>query len=267
MTKKRISKPIFAACLILQAADASALDMRVAAELMNFDYEETDTQGNILNQETGYIPGLTLAASHPYRSIYNTWEFSVYGGRVDYDGQTQGGQPHQTTTEQTIYRILYRLSWSPRNTEGAFYGKAYWQQWDRDIQPNNGVLGLFERYQWWTLEAGVQVPFIKNKQRNLLLELGALVTTNGTILIDLTEAGFGNPTLDLGDGYGYSGKLKYEFLHTGNSSFQFGLQFKRWEFGRSNSKTVSNGNTVIVITEPDSTTRQTTLSASYRYHF
>ena len=255
------------ACMMALPSSGHSTDVRIAAEVMYFDYEETDTLGNTLNRETGYIPGLTLAASHPYRSIFNTLEFSIYDGQVDYDGRTQSGQPHQTTTEQNILRLLYRLSWSPRGTEGALYGKIYWQQWDRDIQPNNGVLGLFERYRWWTLEAGVQVPLIKDKRRNLLFELGALATTNGTIMIDLADLGFGNPTLDLGDDYGFSGKLKYEVLHSSNSSFEFGLQFRRWEFGRSNSKTVSDGTTTIVITEPDSTSMQTTLSAGYRYHF
>jgi hypothetical protein len=248
-------------------AGGYAADIRISAELMHFDYEETDTQGNILNQETGFIPGFTLAASQPYRTIFNTLEFSLYDGRVDYDGRTQLGQPHQTTTEQTILRLLYRLSWLPQNSKSGFYGKVYWQQWDRDILPNNDVLGLFERYQWWTVEAGVQVTLIKDKRRNLLFELGALATTNGTIMIDLADLGYGNPSLNLGDDYGFSSKLKYEILHRNNGSFQFGVQFRRWEFGRSNSKTISNGSSVITITEPDSTTMQTTLSAGYRYHF
>jgi hypothetical protein len=252
--------------LSLPAAAFSA-DMRVAAELMHFDYEETGLSGNKLNQETGYIPGLSIAASWPYRSTSNTVEFSVYGGPVDYDGSTQAGQPHHTTTEQTILRLLYRLDWSPQDTEGAFYGKAYWQQWDRDIKPNNGVLGLFERYRWWSFEAGVQVPFIKQERRKLLLELGVLATSNGTIMIDLTDSGFGRNTLDLGNGYGFSGELKYEVLHSDNNSLQFGVQLAIWEFGRSNSKTVSNGSNVITITEPDSTTRQTILSASYIHRF
>ena len=241
--------------------------MRIAAELMHFDYEETDISGNTLNQETGFIPGFTVAASQPYRSIRNTVEFSLYGGDVDYDGQTQAGQPHQTTTEETIYRLLYRLDWSPQDTDGAFYGKAYWQQWDRSIQPNNGVSGLFERYQWWTLEAGVQVPFIKDEKQDLLLELGMLTTFNGTIMVDLAAAGFGQPVLDLGNGFGVAGELKYVFKQSRNSSFQFGVQLKRWEFGRSNSKTISDGSNVFTITEPDSTTVQTTLSASYIHHF
>jgi hypothetical protein len=255
------------ACLLALPASGHAVDVRVAAEVMHFDYEETDTQGNTLNQETGFIPGLTLAASSPYRRIFNTLEFSIYDGGVDYDGRTQSGQPHQTTTEQNILRVLYRLSWSPDNMAGALYGKVYWQQWDRDIQPNNNVLGLFERYRWWTLEAGVQVPFIKEKQRNLLLEIGALATTNGTIMIDLADLGYGKPTLDLGNEYGFSAKLKYEVLYRSNSSFQFGVQIRRWEFGRSNSKTISDGTNHIIITEPDSETMQTMLSAGYRYHF
>jgi hypothetical protein len=44
-------------------------------------------------------------------------------------------------------------------------------------------------------------------------------------------------------------------------------RFKTWEFGRSNSKTVSNGSSTITITEPESTTYQTTISASYIHSF
>ena len=253
--------------LLMVSANSQATDLRFAAELMYFDYEETDVFGRSLNRETGFIPGFTVAASQPYRSIHNTVEFSLYGGDVDYDGETQAGQPHQTTTAETIYRLLYRLSWSPEDSEGAFYGKAYWQQWDRDIQPNDGVSGLFERYQWWTVEAGVQVPFIKNEQRELLLELGMLATNNGTISINLTTAGYGEHTLNLGNGIGYSAALLYEMKLASNNRFQFGARLKGWEFGRSNSKTISNGTDVITITEPDSTTMQTTLSASYIHHF
>jgi hypothetical protein len=250
--------------LLTFAVNSHATDLRFAAELMYFDYEETDVFGRSLNRETGFMPGFTVAASQPYRSIHNTVEFSLYGGDVDYDGQTQAGQPHQTTTTETIYRLLYRLSWSPEDSEGAFYGKAYWQQWDRDIQPNDGVSGLFERYQWWTAEAGVQVPFIKDEQHSLLLELGMLTTFNGTIMVDLDAAGYGSPELDLGNGVGFSGELKYAFMQRKNSSFQLGVQLKRWEFGRSNSETLADGRTIY---EPDSTTMQTTLSASYIHHF
>jgi hypothetical protein len=246
---------------------APALDLRLGGELMYFDYEETDLSGNSLNQETGFIPGLSIAAAHAYRNLNNAIEFSLYGGDVDYDGQTQAGVPHQTTTTETIYRLLYKLSWSPLDTDNAFYGKAYWQQWDRDIQPANNVQGLFERYQWWTLEGGVQIPFIKQEDSSLLLELGLLTTFNGTMSINLTSAGYGEHTLDLGNGVGYAAALKYEITMAGNNRLQFGARINGWEFGRSNSKTISNGINTITITEPDSTTMQTILSASYIHRF
>ncbi len=255
-------------CMMALSTISYAMDLRVAAELMYFDYEETVASGNTLNtlnQETGFLPGITLAAILPYRRIDNTLEFSIYDGQADYDGQTQAGQPHQTTTEETIYRLMYKLSWSPLSTEAAFYGKTYWQQWDRDIQSKNGVSGLFERYQWWTVEAGAQLPFFKRDSQKLLLELGLLATLDGTIMVDL--ASFGSPVLDLGNSIGFSSELKYEFKQAANSSLQFGIQFKTWEFGKSNSETLTDGSNTLTIYEPDSTTIQTTLSASYIRYF
>lgn len=247
--------------------NSHATDLRVAAELMYFDYEETDTSGNTLNKETGFIPGISIAASRPYRGVDHSLEFSAYGGEVDYDGQTQAGQPHQTTTEQSIYRLQYRLSWSLESTDADLYGKVYWQRWDRDIQPNNGVLGLFERYQWWSIEAGTEVPLMRKDKQDLLLGLGILTTLYGTIMIDLSDTGFGEPVLDLGNGIGFFGELKYAIKQTNNSSLKFGIQFRTWEFGRSNSETISDGSSFISITEPDSKTVQTTLFASYIHHF
>lgn len=267
MDQQTITIRCILACVFTISTSTQAVDLRIAAELMHFDYEETDMSGNILNQETGFMPGLTIAAEQPFHRIDNSFEFSVYDGQIDYDGRTNTGLPHQTTTEESIYRLLYKLSWSPLSTKAALYGKAYWQQWDRDIQPNNGVQGLFERYQWWTIEAGATLPFIQTDNQNLLLELGLLTTFNGTILIDLSNAGFGSPVLDLGNSVGFSGELIYRLRQSQYSSLQFGVQFKTWEFGRSNSKTLSNGSSTITIFEPDSTTIQTTLSASYIHHF
>ena len=255
------------ASLFIATTSSHAVNLEAAAELMYFDYEETGIAGDTLNQETGYIPGFSIGASRPWLNTDHSIEFSLYGGSVDYDGQTQSGQPHQTTTEQTIYRFLYRLGWSPQDTDGGFYGEIYWQQWDRDIQPNNGVSGLFERYQWWSIEAGVEVPLVRKNRHDLLLELGVLTTFNGTLLVDLSSAGYGEPLLDLGNGAGFASELRYAFNQNDSGSFHFGIAYKTWEFGRSNSVTVSNGIDFITITEPDSRTAQTTFFASYIHHF
>ena len=261
------SRLVSLTCLAVLSAGVHALDTRAAAELMYFNYEETDVDGNRLNKETGYLPGISIAASQRFRTARHSFEFSAYGGEVDYDGQTQSGVPHETRTKQTIYRLLYRLSAPLETTDAELYGTVYWQQWDRDIQPNNNVLGLFERYEWWSIEGGVEVPLMRKDRQDLLLGLGVLTTLYGTISIDLRDLGFGEPELDLGDGIGFFGELKYDIRRWENSSLQFGVTFRTWEFSRSNSKTISNGSEFITITEPDSTTAQTTLSASYIHRF
>ncbi len=104
--------------MLAASANSHATDLSVAAGLMYFDYEETE-DGISLNHETGFIPGISITASHPYHSVDHSFEFSAFDGEVDYDGNTQNLQPHQTTTEQSIYRLLYRLSWSPESTDAA----------------------------------------------------------------------------------------------------------------------------------------------------
>ena len=159
------------------------------------------------------------------------------------------------------------MSWAPENDQGELYAKAYWQQWDRSIQPNNGVSGLFEQYQWWSLEAGTRVSIYTNSHHDVFFDLGILTTNNGTIMVDLSNAGYGKPVLDLGDGLGINSSINYRMAYTGNSAFLFGLRYTTWDFGRSSIKTISNGSTTISIVEPDSTTQQLTASISYIHKF
>ena len=251
----------------LTANNAVALELGASAELMYFNYEEFDTSDATLNTEIGFLPGFTISAAQPFRAINNTLEISLYGNRVDYDGQTQSGQPHQTETNETIYRLLYRLSWAPVNDQGELYAKAYWQQWDRSIQPNNGVSGLFEQYQWWSFEAGGRISVYSTPRHKVFIDLGVLTTRNGIIMVDLSNAGYGEPVLDLGNGVGFNSAVNYRMAHKTNGAFLFGLRYATWNFGRSNVKTISNGSSTISIVEPDSTTQQLTFTVGYNHKF
>lgn len=272
MRAKNNQNCVLAAGILFVSVNCHAIDLHFAGELMYFEYEETGDDGSRLNKETGYIPGVSVAASQLYRGITHNIEYSFYGGDVDYDGQTQTGIPHQTRTDQRIYRLQYRFSGSLESTDADLYGKVYWQQWDRDIQPRNNVGGLFERYEWWSLEAGIEVPLMRRDRQDLLLELGILTTLNGTMTVDLSALGYGEPVLDLGNETGFSGELKYEIRPQQNTSLRFGLQFRTWEFGRSNTLVIIDGTalcgrSLCPIYEPASKTIQTVLSASYIHHF
>jgi hypothetical protein len=133
--------------------------------------------------------------------------------------------------------------------------------------PSDGVSGLLERYQWWTIEAGLRTTLWQQLSHSLTFELGVLETSYGTIQIDLSDSGYGKPVLDLGNGLGASLSLEYAVELTSNNRLQLGIGYSRWKFGRSNSKAVSNGAGTIIVTEPDSLSNQTTLSLGYQIQY
>lgn len=241
--------------------------VNASIKLLNFNYEEFDPSGASFNKETGNIPGFSIAASNKLDNFINTVSFEAYDGRVDYDGQTQSGAPHKTNTEETLNRLFYKLNWSPESNSSSVYGKIAWQQWDRNILPANNISGLFEQYQWWAFEIGLLATLFENNTNKWQFELGISKIDNGTIEIDLSKQGYGQPTLELGDGQGLAAALIYQHILTDNNKIGLSLQHQHWTFGRSNTQSISNGSTTIDITEPRSVSRHSILSVNYSYYF
>ncbi len=243
--------------------------INAAASLLNFDYEEFDESGNSFNTEKGIIPGAFIYISSTGKSsrLTNSAGVELYGGQVNYDGETQSGIPLTTDTNETIYRLFYKLNGSLENYGVSAYGKVTWQQWDRDILSNRLTSGLFERYQWWAFELGFSLPLHKDNKSTWLFELGATRTSNGTIQIDLDRQGFGRPELDLDNGSGFTTALRYQFTMSARSEIGFELRHQLWTFGRSNTKTISNGSILLDITEPRSVSKHSSASITYRYYY
>jgi len=252
---------------ILSAPLYADTSIEALAKLRYFNYEEFDLSGRSLNKETGVIPGGALTLSNTQGQLTNVYAFEVYDGRVDYDGHTQSGTPHQTKTDETQYFLSYKLKWTDSENKNAVYSKIGWQNWDRYIRPDSGVAGLFERYQWWQFEAGIQASLFKEEGRELTAELAVLKTSHGTIEVNLSDFGYGIPELNLDGRSGVNTTLQYKVAIKQNSSIQFSLHYNRWEFGRSNSQTLSNGVTQITIVEPRSVSQMSTLSVGYVYLF
>jgi len=85
--------------------------------------------------------------------------------------------------------------------------------------------------------------------------------------VDLEAYGYGQPVLNLGVGSGMSTALKYQHQMPNRDCIGLSLEYRYWTFGRSNSKTISNGFDTITITEPRSVTKQTILSIIYSHYF
>ncbi|MBI3188573.1 MAG: hypothetical protein HYZ31_12000, partial [Gammaproteobacteria bacterium] len=88
---------------------ATAGNNNLTFDLMYFDYEEFDPADFSLNHETGFIRGLSATFARNQHEL----KMSFYTGRVDYDGYTQALTPHQTQTNQTLFKVFYRYHIPP----------------------------------------------------------------------------------------------------------------------------------------------------------
>ena len=213
------------------------------------------------------MPGVNLTAGQQAIGLMHTLEMAYWRGTVDYNGQTQNGTPLRTDTDQAIWSLDYRADWRLPRLPAGLYGRVGWQNWDRDIQPAGNASGLFERYRWWTFEAGFSADILTLKKHTLTLELGGLVTRNGTIEIDLRAFGVGEPELDLGDGSGFAVRGGWQWQLGDRDSVVTLLEYEFWDFARSENATVSDGMNSIVIAEPESDSKRVGLSVQYVRHF
>jgi len=219
-------------------------NISVSPGIMYFNYEEFDLNDVTLDTEIGFLPGISFLIKEKQHSL----GAHIFSGEVEYDGQTQLGVPHKTDTDETLYYLFYRHDFLTTNQHNFFVGLNY-QFWERFIQANNGVGSLYEEYSWWSAEAGIKYT---TDNQHLILEVAGFRTFNGDILIDLSNLGYGEPVLNLGDKFGLRSLLAVNLKTDSFSSMQMGVEYKYWGFGRSNTETLSNGITAISIVEPES---------------
>lgn len=246
---------IFAASLY--SADSNTeTRLSVAPSLLNFDYTEFNASGGILDEETGLIPGIQFLLSRDFseRQLSVELEISAYGGNVDYVGHTQSGLAHNTTTNEELLRVGARLI-SPLSANTDVYLGTKYQRWNRDIFSNNGVAGLFERYQWWELSAGTRTSFAVRENQSWIADIALLRTIDPTIYVDLSSVDAGSTDLDLGAETGARLQLIWKLSKDNQTTYAINAFYEIWGFGMSDSKATSGGSTSYSIYEPESETR------------
>lgn len=240
-------------------------NLSLTGHLLYFDYEEFSDNGLSLDKETGFIPGISFALNKDEHLL----NFSLYDGTVDYDGHTNLGAVHKTDTDESLFIFGYRRSipFILDTDKNHYYLQLNYQIWDRDIQPSNGVNGLFEQYTWWSLEAGINSNIYESGNLTVNLDAGVFHTVNGKIAVDLKASGYGEPSLDLGDKPGAQGKLSFQNKLSEQQTLHFNLNYKYWKFDKSNSKTLFNGFSTKTINEPKSQSSYIILSLGLTQYF
>ncbi|MFV2031566.1 MAG: hypothetical protein ACC663_03635 [Gammaproteobacteria bacterium] len=264
---KRLGRHFFLSGLIwLPPSLLYADDLVLTPTLYFFNYQEFNQNNQLLDKEQGAIPGLRLSFNPVQRAENLRAHVSLYGGRVDYTGQTQLGVPHETETiEQLInFGVTLDPGYQSAFLDNIFFGFQYWN-WDRDILTRNNVLGLHENYSWFELELGLSLESRDNPSSSYWLSLSAFRTLGPKMKLKLPSS---SVTLDLGSKPGFRLRAGKKWGNSRGWLSSVNLLVEYWEFGRSNSVFTDDffGQSGFV-TEPRSETRHSALEFMIRYGF
>ena len=243
-----------------------ASNLELTPTLYYFNYHEFDQSDRLLDKEQGVIPGIRLSFNPVQQAEDIKAHVSLYGGRVDYTGQTQLGAPHKTETiEQLInFGVTLAPGYLAAIHDNIFFGFQYWY-WDRDILTRNNVLGLHEIYSWYELELGLSFETEIDPASFYWFKLSAIHTVAPEIELRLPSS---SVTLDLGSRPGFRLRAGRRWKNGKGWLGSINLLVEYWEFGRSNSVFTTDffGQSGF-ITEPRSETLHSAVEFNIRVRF
>ena len=245
-----------------------------------FNYSEYSQNGTELNNEQGLLPGFALQFEYTQHNHVLRLHSSLYDGKVDYDGRTQGGTAHTTDTETQLFNLGLRLLpaqlefplqdflqtdlFSSLQAPRFFIGLQYWR-WDRDILTRNNVQGLHEIYSWYEIEFGLQLKSAIENQAWYWAELSALYNVNPQMKILLPNS---EVNLKLGSQAGARLRLGKSWQTSATLALSLSVFAEYWEFGRSNTE-LSNDffGRSAYLTEPRSETLHSGIVLDFSWRF
>lgn len=140
----------------LWADGPAPLGVDISSALQYTNMREVDS-ANTLVHETGWLPGL---AGGIYRD-QGDWrlEGSLYGftGDLNYNGELQDGQPHQTTTDTDYAGGQLSATWHQDGWATTISGGYHY--WHRYLLADSTAGASVENYSWYQLGLGISHRF------------------------------------------------------------------------------------------------------------
>lgn len=257
----------FVFCLMLFSMPASAeTSLEFGGVAGHFHYEESSSSGDRLNRESGVLPG--LYGAFVYRLPLGEW-FKVsatrYSGDVRYEGQSQSGVPLRSRSDAALWFADATAGWRGVTHSHLIFVpmvRLGYREWQRDILPTDFTRKLSENYRWFELGVGGSLCYPERVGwlDSLCAEGWAIYTFDGSVKVDLTELGAGQPKLRLGARPGAA----IRFLAT-VGSLEFSLFGQLWKFGSSEPESVDWSSGKLVIEEPASQSWLAGLSLGFQF--
>lgn len=243
------------------AQEQDGIKLLLGSNLQRFDYSEYGDQGKLLDREKGFLPGLLIGIERDQGAWQVAGQLSYHVGGVTYTGETNGGTPISTITQQQItnveLRAGYRFQQMQQIRPTLYFGVAT-HSWGRDIQPTHTasgtpVGGLLETYHWWQAFLGVKMLSRKTTYFDWGLDARLTRIIAPRIAIDYFGL-YDNTQLRLDERWGFRVALPMTYLIENSTMLVFEPYLEKYKLGRSPSaKLTSQGIIKGTVFEPDST--------------
>lgn len=235
---------------------ASEYSISVSADTTRFDYAETNSAGQLLDTEKadfGKVSGATISFEPRYQGLYATASYAT--GNTEYIGSILGsGNPYGSargTTYNEIGDYNFGYKATARNFRSDFempvtFGVGY-RRWLRQ-------LGYDETYDWGYYNFGIGLHY----NMSSTMSIGADATYRKAFNAQMYENLHGY-TFNLNNVYGYKITVPFEMKLNPKFSTFVAYTYEYWNIGASNA--------VGGYYEPDSETKNDTLSFGLKYYF
>ena len=255
---------IFFIFLPLNFAYANTLE--IAPTLYLFNYQEFDSNNDLLEKEEGELVGVKLSYSDVTEIDTLRFDAAFYGGTVDFDGSTNLGARHQTETDEQIIKLgLTYIQHRNTSYPGYFFAGLHYWHWDRDVLTRNTVQGLHGQYSWYETELGLKFEFPRTSRSGYWVDLSAMYNFKPEMDLILPS---GQVKFSLQSRPGYRIRAGKNWAASENMTTTISLFAEYWEFGKSDPVSVADFyGSPEVLFQPDSESSHSGLEFSFQYSF
>lgn len=158
------------------SASALAAEFDVYGKIESFTWKEYNDNGSQLLKESGPIYGLGFSnKSDIAKSLTFKVKGELFGGSIDYDGQTQAGTPAKTDTNYFGMKVEGDLGWkfmvAKKSSLEPFAGLG-WRWWLRDIKSTGTAIGYEELWSSVYARLGLRGDYTLSEQVKAFAEGG-----------------------------------------------------------------------------------------------
>ncbi len=210
-------------------AAASGADIYLKTE--SFTWKEYDNSGSQLLKESGLISAMGASVrSDITELLVLRGRGELFGGTVDYDGQTQTGTPVKTDTNYAGFKIEGNLGWkfmvAEKSSLEPFAGLGY-RWWQRDIQDTLYAAGYEET--WWSFYArlGIHGDHTFSEQLKAFAETGVKLPVSNRNKVDLSVIGLSTVTVEPANKASVFAEAGLKWTRFKASLFYEGMRFSK----------------------------------------